>query len=128
MMKLFDIHFFFFVQNDPIKEAVIYLLGDEEANNRKILTADDVTQDEHGIRKLIESGCLRSAVNLTTRCLTNFGQGYGRIGQPSKHTTHSLQLWFTRFSLLLKVGEFSLCQREAEAFGLLNRPDVYYEV
>lgn len=107
---------------------MIYLLGEEEAGHRRILTADDVSQDERGITALIEAGCLRSAVNLTTRCLNNFGQGFGRIGQPTKHTTHSLQLWFTRFALLLKIGEFSLCQREADAFGWLNRPDVYYEV
>lgn len=107
---------------------MIFLLGETEANQRKILIADDVTQDERGIRKLIELGCYRSAVNLTSRCLSIYGQGYGRCGQPTKHTPHSLQLWFTRFALLLKLGEFDLCQREAEAFGTLNRPDVYYDV
>lgn len=115
-------------QNDPIKEAVIYLLGETEAGQRKILSADDVTQDERGIRQLIESGCFRSAVNLTSRCLTIYGQGFGRAGQPTKHSPHSLQLWFTRFALLLKIGEFSLCGREAESFGLLDRPDIYYDV
>lgn len=107
---------------------MIYLLGESEANQRKILTADDVTQDERGLRQLIESGCFRSAVNLTSRCLKIYGQGFGRAGQPTKHSPHSLQLWFTRFALLLKIGEFSLCQREAEAFGLLDRPDIYFDV
>lgn len=107
---------------------MLYLLGETEASQRKILTADDVTQDERGIRQLIESGCFRSAVNLTSRCLTIYGQGVGRAGQPTKHSSHSLQLWFTRFALLLKIGEFSLCQREAEAFGLLDRPDIYFDV
>lgn len=104
------------------------LLGDAEANHRKILTADDVTQDERGLRQLIEAGCFRSAVNLTGRCLTIYGQGYGRAGQPAKHTPHSLQLWFTRFALLLKLGQYDLCAGEAEPFGQLNRPDVYFQV
>lgn len=105
-----------------------YLLGETEASQRKICSVDEVTQDERGLRKLIELNSFRSAVNLTSRLLTIYGQGYGRSGQPTKHSPHSLQLWFTRFALLLKLGQFDLCQSEAEAFGLLNRPDVYYEV
>lgn len=54
--------------------------------------------------------------------------GFGRCGQPTKHSPHSLQLWFTRFALLVKLGLFNLCQREAEAFGCLNKPDMYFEV
>lgn len=86
-----------------------------------------MTQDERGLRLLIEAGCFRSAVNLTGRCLTIYGQGYGRAGQPTKHSPHSLQLWFTRFALLLKLGYYDLLQNESEAFGLLNRPDVYFQ-
>lgn len=54
--------------------------------------------------------------------------GQGRAGQPAKHTTHSLQLWFTRFALLIKLGQYDLCQFEAEPFGTLTRPDIYFEV
>lgn len=39
---------------DPIRDAVVYLLGETEAGQRQILKADDVTQDERGIRQLIE--------------------------------------------------------------------------
>lgn len=112
---------------DPIREAVTELLGEAEASQRKLLSPDDVTQDERGLRNLIEAECYRSAINLTGRLLTMYGQGYGRTGQPAKHTPHSLQLWFTRFALLLKLGHFDLCQAETEAFGLLNRSDIYYE-
>lgn len=76
----------------------------------------------------LQCGCFRSAVNLTGRLLTIYGQGQGRVGQPAKHTFHSLQLWFTRFALLVKLGQYDLCQFESESFGSLNRPDVYYEV
>lgn len=103
------------------------LLGDAEAQRRHVLTADDVTQDERGLRQLIAAGAFRSAVNLTGRLLTIYGQGYGRLGQPAKHSPHSLQLWYTRFALLRKLGMFELCQAEAEPFGQLNRPDVYFE-
>ncbi|GBP97519.1 Trafficking protein particle complex subunit 12, partial [Eumeta japonica] len=68
-----------------------------------------------------------AAVNLTGRLLTIYGQGYGRSGQPAKHSPHSLQLWFTRLALLAKLGEFELLQQEAEPFEQLNKPDVFYE-
>lgn len=67
-------------------------------------------------------------MNLTGRLLTIYGQGQGRAGQPAKHTTHSLQLWFTRFALLVKLGQYDLCQFESEPFGSLTRPDIYFEV
>lgn len=38
---------------DPIQQAVIINCPDE-SSKRKVLTADDVTQDAIGIRKLIE--------------------------------------------------------------------------
>ncbi|XP_036326771.1 trafficking protein particle complex subunit 12 [Rhagoletis pomonella] len=113
--------------SDLIAEAVHKHLGEAELAQRKILGVDNVTQDERGLRTLISAGCYRSAVNLTGRLLTIYGQGYGRAGQPAKHSPHSLQLWFTRLALLAKLGEFELLQAEAEPFDQLNRPDVYYE-
>lgn len=97
------------------------------AKERNTLLPDDVTQDERGLRKLIEEGCFRAAVNLTSRLLAMYGQGVGRLGQPAKHTPHSLQLWFTRFSLFVKLGLFELVNSEAEAFQQLSRSDVYYD-
>lgn len=102
-------------------------LGQAELQQRKILGVEDVTQDERGIRTLINAGCFRAAVNLTGRLLTIYGQGYGRAGQPAKHSPHSLQLWFTRLALLAKLGEYELLQAEAEPFAQLNGPDVFYE-
>ncbi|XP_067643902.1 trafficking protein particle complex subunit 12 isoform X2 [Eurosta solidaginis] len=113
---------------DLVGEAVLKHLGEADLAQRKILGVDNVTQDERGLRTLISAGCYRSAVNLTGRLLTIYGQGYGRAGQPAKHSPHSLQLWFTRLALLAKLGEFELLQAEAEPFEQLNRPDVYYEM
>lgn len=103
------------------------MLGKEVAKERNTLLPDDVTQDERGLRKLIEEGCFRSAVNLTSRLLGIYGQGVGRLGQPAKHTPHSLQLWFTRFNLLVKLGLFEMVTAEAEAFQQLSRPDLFYD-
>lgn len=115
-------------QMDPVRDAIVYLLGETEANERQTLKIGDVPANEIGIQQLIAAGCLRAACNLASRCITTYGQGYGRAGQPTRHSPHSLQLWFTRFALLIKLGEFDLCKQESDAFGLLERPDIHYDV
>ena len=40
---------------------------------------------------------------------------------------HILQIWFTRISLLVKLRQFSVAEVEAEAFGDLDRPDLYFQ-
>lgn len=113
--------------NDPVHEAVSVLVDIVEAQHRKILSPNDVTQDERGLRELIEHGCFRSAVNLTARLLTIKQQGFGRAGYTVKHSPNSLQLWFTRLALLVKLGQFEIARIEAEPFGSLSKPDVFYE-
>ena len=36
--------------------------------------------------------CLRSAVDLTGRLLTQCGQGLGKVNTPTKHTPYTLQV------------------------------------
>ncbi|KAL0279564.1 UNVERIFIED_CONTAM: hypothetical protein PYX00_001094 [Menopon gallinae] len=112
---------------DTIYEAVHHLLGENEASKRKILTAAEVTEDDRGIRDLIRAGCYKAAVNLTKTLLTTYGQGPGKAGHPSKHTVRSIQLWFTRLALLVKLKSFSLAYDESEPFGDLEKPDMFFQ-
>ncbi|XP_057374768.1 trafficking protein particle complex subunit 12-like [Daphnia carinata] len=112
---------------DPIKDLLRHFDGEAAAAERQTLTADMVTQDAQGIRDLIKVGCYRAAANLCGRLLTACGQGYGKAGQPSKHTPHSLNLWMTRLALLKKSNLVEMAVNELDAFGDLDSPDFYYE-
>ncbi|ODN05233.1 Trafficking protein particle complex subunit 12 [Orchesella cincta] len=112
---------------DKVAVNMSRIFGEVEANKRQILTADNVTQDDNGVRELIKLGCYRSAINLTKRLLTLYGQGPGKIGHFSKHTPHSLQLWMTRLALLVRIREFKIAESELEAFNNFENPDMYYE-
>ncbi|XP_024889314.1 trafficking protein particle complex subunit 12 [Temnothorax curvispinosus] len=111
---------------DLIKNASIHFLGEDENIHRNVLTVSDVTQDERGLRNLIQAGCYRAAVNLSGRLLAIYAQGYGKINQPSKHTPHSLQLWYTRLSLLAKLRQIDVLESESKPFGNLDKPDMYF--
>lgn len=51
-----------------------------------------------------------------------------KIPENINNDSHSsLQLWLTRFNLLVKLKLFDLANSEAEAFHQLSRPDVFYE-
>lgn len=69
-------------------------LGETEAAAFKSKTIDEVTQDEQGLKLLIEESNFSEALNLTTRLLAMYGQGPGQMGCPSKHTKTSLQVMF----------------------------------
>jgi len=113
-------------QSDPIKDAVAKYQGEAEAAKRQILTSDGVTADTRGLQQLLVAGNYRAAVNHTALLLEMYGQGKGKKGQLSKHSQTSLQLWWVRFALLVKLRQFSVAEAEASAFGDLDSPDLFF--
>ncbi|KAM8914622.1 trafficking protein particle complex subunit 12 [Spinachia spinachia] len=115
------------LQGDAVKDLMLRFLGEPAAMKRQVLTANSVEPSSTGLQRLISSKNWRAAVDLTGRLLTAHGQGYGKAGQPSAHTTDSLQLWFVRLALLTKLNLFQNAELEFEPFGDLDQPDLYYE-
>ncbi|KAM4772849.1 trafficking protein particle complex subunit 12 [Rhinophrynus dorsalis] len=115
------------IQGDAVRDLMLRFLGEQAAMKRQVLTANSVEQTFVGLKQLINSKNWRAAVDLSGRLLTAHGQGYGKSGQPTSHTTDSLQLWFVRLSLLMKLGLFQNAEMEFEAFKNLDQPDLYYE-
>jgi hypothetical protein len=99
-----------------------------EINKRKQPNLESLTVDDRGVKALIDEKCYRGAIALTSRLLTNYGQGFEQKGNaPVKHSAHSLQLWHTRLALLIKINEVETARHEAEVFGQLTNPDLFFE-
>ncbi|XP_007476247.1 trafficking protein particle complex subunit 12 isoform X2 [Monodelphis domestica] len=115
------------IQGDAVKDLMLRFLGEQAASKRQVLNANSVEQSFVGLKQLINSKNWRAAVDLCGRLLTAHGQGYGKSGLPTSHTTDSLQLWFVRLALLVKLSLFQNAEVEFEPFGNLDQPDLYYE-
>uniref|UniRef100_A0A8C3QI62 Trafficking protein particle complex subunit 12 n=1 Tax=Cyanoderma ruficeps TaxID=181631 RepID=A0A8C3QI62_9PASS len=115
------------IQGDAVKDLMLRFLGEQAAVKRQVLNANSVEQSFVGLKQLISSKNWRAAVDLCGRLLTAHGQGYKKSGLPASHTTDSLQLWFVRLALLVKLNLFQSAEMEFEPFGNLDQPDLYYE-
>lgn len=115
------------IQGDAVKDLMLRFLGEKAAARRQVLNAGSVEQSFVGLKQLISCRNWRAAVDLCGRLLTAHGQGYGKSGLPTSHTADSLQLWFVRLALLVKLGLFQNAEMEFEPFGSLDQPDLYYE-
>nr|XP_058934247.1 trafficking protein particle complex subunit 12 isoform X2 [Kogia breviceps] len=115
------------LQGDAVKDLMLRFLGEKAAAKRQVLNANSVEQSFVGLKQLISCKNWRAAVDLCGRLLTAHGQGYGKSGLPTSHTADSLQLWFVRLALLVKLGLFQNAEMEFEPFGNLDQPDLYYE-
>ncbi|XP_004436497.1 PREDICTED: trafficking protein particle complex subunit 12 [Ceratotherium simum simum] len=115
------------IQGDAVKDLMLRFLGEKAAAKRQVLNANSVEQSFVGLKQLISCKNWRAAVDLCGRLLTAHGQGYGKSGLPTSHTADSLQLWFVRLALLVKLGLFQNAEVEFEPFGNLDQPDLYYE-
>ena len=105
---------------DPIRNMVLHYRGESEAAKRNVLTANDVSQDVNGLNQLIRAGCLRAAINLTSRLLS-------RPPFSTQHSPVSLRIWHVRIALLLKLKQFNTVETEASSFGSLENCDLYYQ-
>lgn len=112
---------------DPIQEMLRKFMGDDEADHRQTMSADSVSQDLDGLRKLVKNECFRAGVELTGRLLIAAQQGPENVGHFTQHTSHTLQLWFCRVALLFKLRLYSVAHSELQGFKNLDTPDVYYE-
>ncbi|XP_049640824.1 trafficking protein particle complex subunit 12 [Suncus etruscus] len=115
------------IQANAVKDLMLRFLGEKAAAKRQVLNANSVEQSFVGLKQLIRCKNWRAAVDLCGRLLTAHGQGYGKSGLPTNHTADSLQLWFVRLALLVKLGLFQNAEMEFEPFGNLDQPDLYYE-
>ncbi|KFP79219.1 Trafficking protein particle complex subunit 12, partial [Apaloderma vittatum] len=115
------------IQGDAVKDLMLRFLGEQAAVKRQVLNTNSVEQSFVGLKQLISSKNWRAAVDLCGRLLTAHGQGYKKSGLPTNHTTDSLQLWFVRLALLVKLNLFQNAEMEFEPFGNLDQPDLYYE-
>ncbi|CAG5043847.1 unnamed protein product [Parnassius apollo] len=112
---------------DSLQEVAVKYLGVSTAGSRGVVRADHVSRDEAGLRELLRTGYLRAAINLTATLLAAAGQGVGRMHRPTKHTPRSLQLWLTRFAIMVRIKLHEPLLKEAEPFGDLSKPDMFYQ-
>ncbi|KAM3955835.1 trafficking protein particle complex subunit 12 [Aphomia sociella] len=112
---------------DALHEVAVKYLGVSSAGSRGVVRAEHVSRDEAGLRELLRTGYLRAAVNLTAVLIAAVGQGVGRMHRPTKHTPRSLQLWLTRFAVMLRIKLHEPLLKEAEPFGDFNKPDMFYQ-
>ncbi|XP_013928449.1 PREDICTED: trafficking protein particle complex subunit 12-like [Thamnophis sirtalis] len=115
------------IQGDAVKDLMLRFLGEQAAAKRQVLNTNSVEQSFQGLKQLISTKNWRAAVDLCGRLLTAHGQGYGKSGLPTSHTTDSLQIWFVRLALLVKLSLYQNAEVEFEPFGNLDQPDLYYE-
>lgn len=64
---------------------------------------------------------------MTGRLLEQVGQGFGKLNLQTVHTPHSLQLWFCRFALMVKMRMYEQADAEMRAFHNLDTPDLYFQ-
>ncbi|KAL0861357.1 hypothetical protein ABMA27_008908 [Loxostege sticticalis] len=112
---------------DALQEVAVKYLGVSSAGARGVVRAEHVSRDEAGLRELLRTGYFRAAINLTAVLISAAGQGVGRMHRQTKHTSRTLQLWLTRFALMLRVRLHEPLLKEAEPFGDFGKPDMFYQ-
>ncbi|XP_048582397.1 trafficking protein particle complex subunit 12 isoform X2 [Nematostella vectensis] len=114
-------------QIDPVKDMLQRFISEQAAEKRQVLTVDSVPLDESGLKELLAAQCWRAGLEFTGRFLTAHGQGVGQHGQRAMHTHKTLQMWFCRVAMLIKLQMYSTAEAELDAFKTFDQPDLYYE-
>lgn len=115
---------------DPIKQLVLKHFGSQEAAKRQLPNADSVVCDVNGLQILIKCGCYRSVVNLTQKILKNLVIKHSSESKANKKpifTPYSLQLWFIRIAVLMKLKLFKEAEQELKQFENFEKPELFYE-
>lgn len=107
---------------DPIRPIVTKYYGEQEAAKRVLPNTHSVSSDVQGLQTLIKSGCIRSAINLSSQILKEIKEGSEMIISP-----YSLQIWFFRIAALMKLKFFKEAQFELTQFENFNKIQFYYE-
>uniref|UniRef100_A0A183CIN5 ANK_REP_REGION domain-containing protein n=1 Tax=Globodera pallida TaxID=36090 RepID=A0A183CIN5_GLOPA len=87
----------------------------------------NVAIDKDGLLSLIKAGFLRDALYMTTKLLSNIGQGLGMTGRQSQNTQLSLEVWSCRFQLMMALRMHSQLLDELSAFGELDSSDLFLQ-
>jgi len=84
--------------------------------------------DAATLRVLMQEGSWRQALQITTEFLIAHGQGVGQGDQPPAVQTHkTMQVWFARAAILLRLKMYTVVMTELDSFGSFDRPDLFYE-
>ncbi|PIK59898.1 putative trafficking protein particle complex subunit 12 [Apostichopus japonicus] len=105
---------------DTLKELLYKYHIEDDVTKRKKTDSGSGDQRFGWTEKII-------AVQLTGLLLTSVGQGKGQSGMPSQNTAESIQIWFTRLALLVKLRQFSTAELESQPFRDFDKPDLYYQ-
>ncbi|KAH7976345.1 hypothetical protein HPB52_012335 [Rhipicephalus sanguineus] len=102
----------------------------DEAGTRRTLTVDDVPQNEDGLKHFFNVRYLCSLPSCFCLCMLIMpitGGMSGVLRYRACFFFPRLQLWYTRLALFVKLRKFAYAEVEGDAFGDLDKPDLFYE-
>ncbi|KAL1459482.1 hypothetical protein WDU94_011460 [Cyamophila willieti] len=94
----------------------------KEEDRIPLMSIKHVTLDDRGLRELIQAESYHAAIELTEKMLSVYSNSTS-----SKHTLHSVQLWFTRIALLVKANFLNEAYEECKPWGNFDTPDLYLQ-
>ncbi|CAG9770994.1 unnamed protein product [Ceutorhynchus assimilis] len=112
---------------DEMGEPIIVCCKEAKAGCKRGSLTAGLSPTERRLRELIQVGAYGAAINHTAALLALYGQGRGKQGHRTTHSPQSLQIWYIRIALLVKIKSFAVAQAEAQPFSQLEKPDIFYQ-